>query len=124
MFTVCNIDDLYYADIEVTYPMSEINFGGMGTTNDYVGYTYQTVVKKNGNKYIDLKNPSAIITEEKNKNGISCTINNVEPVSEYYDEGDRKKIFIWKKKIDAMVGQYRLEKYNKEQAHKLGFCDK
>ena len=68
MFERYNVDDLYLASINVMYSefteTYEIDFGGilkMGT----MGYGYLTVVRKEGDKYIDLQNPNRELVNER-----------------------------------------------------------
>lgn len=103
MFERYNINDLFLASIDVTYPDDEMwdsNIGGilrMGIS----GYGYVTVLRQDGDKYIDLENTSRKITTTRNPKTISHTIDYMVPLSKYYtQEGKRKKKF---SKREALV---------------------
>ena len=58
------------------------------------GYGYSTILKKEGEKYIDLNDTKKEITTTRNPNKTSYTIDYMEPLSKYYDgDGKRKKFF-------------------------------
>ena len=83
MFERNNIDDLFLATISVSYPDNDIvtdNVGGL--------------LKKEGEKYIDLNDTKVEITTTRNPNETSYTIDYMEPLGKYYtSDGRRKKVF-------------------------------
>lgn len=96
MFERNNIDDLFLASITVLYPDNDIvtdNVGGLLKLSR-AGYGYSTILKKEGEKYIDLNDTKKEITTTRNPNKTSYTIDYMEPLSKYYDgDGKRKQIF-------------------------------
>ena len=96
MFERNNIDDLFLASISVWYPDNVLltdNFGGILKVS-IGGYGYSTILKKEGEKYIDLNDTKKEITTTRNPNKTSYTIDYMEPLSKYYDgDGKRKQIF-------------------------------
>lgn len=96
MFERNNIDDLFLASISVSYPDNDIvtdNVGGLLKLSR-AGYGYSTILKKEGEKYIDLNDTKVEITTTRNPNETSYTIDYMEPLSRYYtSDGKRKKFF-------------------------------
>ena len=96
MFERNNIDDLFLASISVLYPDDDKitdNVGGLLKLSR-AGYGYSTILKKGGEKYIDLNDTKKEITTTRNPNKTSYTIDYMEPLSKYYDgDGKRKQIF-------------------------------
>ena len=96
MFERNNIDDLFLASISVLYPDDDKitdNVGGLLKLSR-AGYGYLTILKKEGEKYIDLNDTKKEITTTRNPNETSYTIDYMEPLSKYYDgDGKRKQIF-------------------------------
>ena len=96
MFERNNLDDLFLATISVSYPDNDIvtdNVGGLLKLSR-AGYGYSTILKKEGEKYIDLNDTKVEITTTRNPNETSYTIDYMEPLSKYYtSDGKRKKLF-------------------------------
>lgn len=98
MFEKYNIKDLFLAEILVNYPDPvcesdwECNAGGMLLIGPS-GYGYWSIVKKEGDHYIDLKSKK-IIKNERDSRLLSYTIGYIEPLEDYYtQEGKKKEIF-------------------------------
>ena len=96
MFERNNIDDLFLASITVLYPDDDKvtdNVGGLLKLSR-AGYGYSTILKKEGEKYIDLNDTKVEITTTRNPNETNYTIDYMEPLSRYYTgDGKRKKFF-------------------------------
>ena len=96
MFERNNIDDLFLASISVLYPDDDKitdNVGGLLKLSR-AGYGYSTILKKEGEKYIDLNDTKVEITTTRNPNETNYTIDYMEPLSRYYTgDGKRKKFF-------------------------------
>lgn len=93
MFKKYGIENFFFASIDVLYPDSypcEVNIGGvfqMGET----GYGYSTVLLKEGDKFIDLNNPSFKITTTRDPNKTSCVISWMDSFSHYFIPNESKK---------------------------------
>jgi len=131
MFERYDVNDLFLASITVTYPndsMYDTNIGGI-LMDGIVGYGYITVLKKSGENYIDLKNPSRKITTKRNPNIISNTIDYIEPLNKYYTQDGKKKNILSKRKTLNLAEKYcvafdltrlaRLKKTDKEKVKTL-----
>lgn len=96
MFERNNIDDLFLASITVLYTDDDKitdNVGGLLKLSR-AGYGYSTILKKEGEKYIDLNDTKVEITTTRNPNETNYTIDYMEPLSRYYTgDGKRKKFF-------------------------------
>ena len=96
MFERNNINDLFLASITVLYPDNDIvtdNVGGFLKISR-AGYGYSTILKKEGEQYIDLNNPKKEITTTRDPFKTSYTIDYMEPLSKYYNEdGKRNQTF-------------------------------
>lgn len=96
MFERNDINDLFLATISVSYPDNDIvtdNVGGLLKLSR-AGYGYSTILKKEGEKYIDLNDTKVEITTTRNPNETSYTIDYMEPLGKYYtSDGRRKKVF-------------------------------
>ncbi len=96
MFKKYDIHDLFLASINVTYPDNEMwdtNFGGI-LRMGIAGYGYMTILRQEGDTYIDLENASRKITTARDPKTVSHTIDYIVPLSKYYtQEGKKKKIF-------------------------------
>ena len=96
MFEKYDINDLYLADINVAYPDPEIkgwdeNFGNIFMMS-IAGYGYLTILKKEGEKFIDLQNPKEKIYDRRITNKEKCVfIKKMEPLSNYYTQDGKKK---------------------------------
>lgn len=107
MFGKYNINDLFIASIDVTYPITdwEINAGGLLIAD--AGYGYLTIVRKNGNKFIDLQNPSRKLTKTSNPRIIGYKIDYMEPLSKYYtQEGKKKATFSKRQALNTAKQHY------------------
>ena len=100
MFTKYNINDLYLAYVLDTTPLN-------GSISEYTSIGYLTILKKNGENYIDLQNKDRIVTTTRNAYEKSYVIYEIEPLSKHYTQ-DGKNInnFTRKKAINAS------QKYN------------
>ena len=96
MFERNNIDDLFLASISVLYPDDDKVTDNVGNffSLSMAGYGYLTILKKEGEKYIDLNDTKVEITTTRNPNETNYTIDYMEPLSRYYTgDGKRKKFF-------------------------------
>jgi len=109
MFERYNINDLFLASIDVMYPdndMWDVNIGGI-LTGGTAGYGYLTILRKDGDKYIDLQNMSRKITTTRDPRTTSYTIDYIEPLSKYYtQEGKKKETFSRRKAIIEAAKYY------------------
>lgn len=95
MFTRYNINDLFLAYVLVNIPSKNIKSG-------YATYGYGTILKKNGENYIDLQNKDRIITNSLIPNQTNYTIYEIEPLSKHYtQDGRRINSFSRKKALNA-----------------------
>ena len=122
MFERNNIDDLFLASISVLYPDNDIvtdNVGGFLTIS-IGGYGYTTILKKEGEKYIDLNDTKVEITTTRNPNETSYTIDYMEPLSRYYTgDGKRKKVFSNRQAIKIAETYYDEFHKVEEEAQKV-----
>lgn len=127
MFEKYNINDLFLASINVMYPandMWDVNVGGilmMGTA----GYGYLTILRKDGDKYIDLQDMSKKITTSRDPRTTSYTIDYIEPLSKYYTQDgkkketfSRRKAILEAKKYYNAVHQEHLAQIKEQQSSK------
>ena len=119
MFERNNIDDLFLASITVLYPDNDIvtdNVGGLLKLSR-AGYGYSTILKKEGEKYIDLNDTKREITTTRDPLKTSYTIDYMEPLSKYYDgDGKRKQIFSNRQAIKIAETYYdEFDKDEKEE---------
>ena len=102
MFERYNINDLFLASIDVIYPERDtwdVNIGGIFMLQE-TGYGYLTILKKNGNTFIDLNDTTREITTTRDPNKTSYIIEYMEPLSKYYtQEGKKKEIFSKRKAL-------------------------
>lgn len=95
MFTKYNINDLYLAYVLDTKPCN-------GNISQYTSVGYLTILKKNGENYIDLQNKDRIVTTTRNQKERSFVIYEIEPLSKHYTQEGRKiNNFTRKKAINA-----------------------
>ncbi len=91
-----NINDLFLASISVMYPddgLWDVNVGGLFMMRD-AGYGYLTILRKDGDKYIDLQDTSKKITTTRDPRTTSYTIDYIEPLSKYCtQEGKKQETF-------------------------------
>ena len=107
MFTKYNINDLYLAYVLDTKPIN-------GNNLQYSSIGYLTILKKNGENYIDLQNKDRIVTTTRNVNERSFVIYEIEPLSKHYTQDGRKtNNFTRKKAINAS------QKYSHVISHKI-----
>ncbi len=122
MFERNNIDDLFLASITVLYPDNDIvtdNVGGLLKISR-AGYGYSTILKKEGEQYIDLNNSKAEITMTRDPNKTSYTIDYMEPLSKYYtSDGKRKKFFSNRQAITMAETYYDEFDKDEEEAQKV-----
>lgn len=116
MFERYNVNDLYLASINVMYSetitFAEAGFGGMSFSSAIGGYGYITVVRKEGDKYIDLQNPDRKLVNERKSTETSYIIEYIEPLNKYYTQEGKKKI--GKRKSLKLAKNY-YEEYHKNQ---------
>lgn len=93
MFKKYSIDDLFLAQILVTYPQFVRNKDGSsskinsfdGNIHNY-GYSYRTIIWKDKDKYVDLAHRSILINKIDAYN-TSYVISRLVPLSKYYTDG-------------------------------------
>ena len=122
MFERNNIDDLFLASISVLYPDDDIVTDNVGNffSLSMAGYGYLTILKKDGEKYIDLNDPKKEITTTRNPNETSYTIDYMEPLSKYYtSDGKRKKVFSNRQAIKMAKTYYNYFHKDEEEAQKV-----
>ena len=84
------------------------------------GYGYLTILKKDGEKYIDLNDPKKEITTTRNPNETSYTIDYMEPLSKYYtSDGKRKMVFSNRQAIKMAKTYYNDFHKDEEEAQKV-----
>ena len=96
MFERNDINDLFLASITVSHPDNDrvTDIAGNFCSLSIEIFEYSTILKKHGDKFIDLYNPKAEITMTKDPNKTSYIIDYMEPLSKYYtSDGKRKKVF-------------------------------
>ena len=122
MFERNNIDDLFLASISVLYPDDDKitdNVGGLLKLSR-AGYGYLTILKKEGEKYIDLNDTKVEITTTRNPNETNYTIDYMEPLSRYYTgDGKRKKFFSNRQAIKIAETYYDEFHKDEEEAQKV-----
>lgn len=122
MFERNNIDDLFLASISVLYPDDDKitdNVGGLLKLSR-AGYGYSTILKKEGEKYIDLNDTKVEITTTRNPNETNYTIDYMEPLSRYYTgDGKRKKFFSNRQAIKIAEAYYDEFHKDEEEAQKV-----
>ena len=108
MFERYNINDLFLASINVTYPandMWDVNIGDIFMSGT-AGYGYLTVLRKVGEKYIDLQDISKKITTTIDPTITSYTVDYMEPLSKYYTQDGKKKEIFSKRQAIKTGRQY------------------
>ncbi len=82
MFEKYSIDDLYLASVSICYPKIE------GT--NFKHYSYTTILRRENEKYTDLRHPLRKIELERNPKKKSFIINYMEPLNKFYNQdGER-----------------------------------
>lgn len=102
MFEKYDVNQLYIAYINVTYSQG----GGGGTTGGsaelrmagYGGYSYITILNKEGDKFIDLQNPEVKLLFKENSKQTSYVIEYMEPLNKYYTQDGINKNKVGKRK--------------------------
>lgn len=108
MFERYNINDLFLASINVMHPdnnMWDINAGGI-LMMGIAGYGYLTILRKDGDKYIDLQDMSRKISTTRDSRTTSYTIDYIEPLSKYYTQEGKKKDTFSKRKAIMEAKKY------------------
>ena len=122
MFERNNIDDLFLASISVLYPDDDKitdNVGGLLKLSR-AGYGYSTILKKDGEKYIDLNDTKREITTTRDPLKTSYTIDYMEPLSKYYtNDGKRKQIFSNRQAIKMAETYYDEFDKDEKEAQKV-----
>ena len=122
MFERNNIDDLFLASITVLYPDNDIvtdNVGGLLKLSR-AGYGYSTILKKEGEKYIDLNDTKREITTTRDPLKTSYTIDYMEPLSKYYGgDGKGKQIFSNRQAIKIAETYYDEFDKDEKEAQKV-----
>ena len=116
MFERNNIDDLFLASITVLYPDNDIvtdNVGGLLKLSR-AGYGYSTILKKEGEKYIDLNDTKREITTTRDPLKTSYTIDYMEPLSKYYD-GDEKRKQIFSNRQAIKIAETYYDEFDKDE---------
>lgn len=83
MFTKYNINNLYLAYVLDVKPIND-------SISQYTSAGYLTILKKNGENYIDLQNKDRVVTTKRNKSTRSFVIYEIEPLSKHYTQDGRK----------------------------------
>ncbi|HIT37893.1 MAG TPA: hypothetical protein IAB59_05410 [Candidatus Onthousia faecipullorum] len=122
MFERNNIDDLFLASITVLYPNKDIVTDSIGSNfiMSELGYGYITILKKDGEKYIDLNDTKKEITTTRNPNKTSYIIDYMEPLSKYYtSDGKKKKVFSNRQAIKMAETYYDEFDKDEKEAQKV-----
>lgn len=122
MFEKNDINDLFLASISVLYPDDDKVTDNVGNffSLSMAGYGYLTILKKEGEKYIDLNDTKVEITTTRNPNETSYTIDYMEPLSRYYTgDGKRKKFFSNRQAIKIAETYYDEFHKDEEEAQKV-----
>ena len=108
MFEKYNINDLFLASIEVDYGYSinlfDTNVGGI-LSSGFAGYGYITILKKEGEHYIDLQDKYLVVPSVDSQ-GRRYTINYMEPLSNYYSQEKGNKTILSRRKSISIAQQY------------------
>lgn len=95
MFEKYNINDLFIAQVDVTYPEPiwesdwQINAGGILLSTE-IGYGYLTIVFRKDDMYYELQS-NKLLSFSRNPRITSYTIKYLEPLSDYYTQEGKKK---------------------------------
>ena len=123
MFERNNIDDLFLASISVWKPENEIeldNIADFFIVSICSATEYSTILKKEGEKSIDLNDTKVEITTTRNPNETNYTIDYMEPLSRYYTgDGKRKKFFSNRQAIKIAETYYNEFHKDEEEAQKV-----
>lgn len=105
MFEKYDINDLYLASIDVTYSGNSFDTDvGTFLLSSSCGYGYITIIKKEGDIYIDLQNEIKVPSVD--CHGRHYAINYMEPLSKYYVQQDGKKNVFSKRKSISIAKKY------------------
>ena len=96
MFEKYDINDLYLAIINVTYPDPEVKNWDESLGNFIIlsipSFRYFTILKKDGYNFIDLQNPKVKLYDKRITTKEKCSyIQTIEPLSNYYTKDGKKK---------------------------------
>lgn len=95
MFTKYNINDLYLAYVLDITPKKD-------SVIPYSSVGYLTILKKNGENYIDLQNKDRIVESTIRANKKCFAVYEIEPLSKHYNkEGKRINQFTRKKALNT-----------------------
>ena len=122
MFEKNDINDLFLASISVLYPDDDKVTDNVGNffSLSMAGYGYSPILKKEGEKYIDLNDTNREISTTRNPNETSYTIDYMEPLSRYYTgDGKRKKFFSNRQAIKIAETYYDEFHKDEEEAQKV-----
>ena len=122
MFERNDINDLFLASITVSHPDNDrvTDITGNFCSLSIEIFEYSTILKKHGDKFIDLYNPKAKITMTKDPNKTSYIIDYMEPLSKYYtSDGRRKKVFSNRQAIKIAETYYDEFHKDEEEAQKV-----
>ena len=123
MFERNNIDDLFLASISVWKPENKIeldNIADFFIVSICSATEYSTILKKEGEKYIDLNDTKVEITTTRNPNETNYTIDYMEPLSRYYTGDGKKKDTLSKKEAIGLSLEYYNEFHkDEEEAQKV-----
>ena len=95
MFTKYNINDLYLAYVLEITPENN-------STLPYTSCGYLTILKKNGENFVDLQNKGRIVNQTITANQKCYVVYEIEALSKHYtQEGKKKNNFTRKKALNA-----------------------
>lgn len=87
------VEELFLASIDVIYPPRKENEPSIFTDlEDDKGFNYITVLKKEGEEYIDFQDKYRKISFEEDPSVITYKVKYMVPLSKYYQRDDGKKI--------------------------------
>ena len=127
MFKKYNINDLYLADINVAYPDPEVKDWDESLGNfimiSTAGFGYLTILRKDGESFIDLQNPKVKLYDRRITNKEKCTfIKSIEPLSNYYTQDGKRKTHFNKrdaiKEAEKHYEKFFQKKLQKEKNNK------
>lgn len=102
MFERIDVNDLYFASVDVFYPDTNwvpgVNVGGIFQMG-LAGYGYLTVLYKKNDEYFDLSDMSRKIVLTRDPSTVSCVADYLKPFTDYYSQGEDCKTFSRKKAL-------------------------
>jgi len=108
MFERIDVNDLYFASIDVLYPdtnwIPDVNIGGIFQIG-LAGYGYLTVLYKKNDEYFDLSDMSRKIVLARDPSTVSCVAAYLKPFTDYYSQGEDRKTFSRRKAL-AEANEY------------------